>query len=111
MYFPYSNEDFLAMGFLQVPTYPVIGRVPITIADSSNSVFTKFLVKWRFCEPGTNTGWSAWVTEAAIFRPAFPGTCRLSGEMLEHSFYISTRPTTATLSVATIKGGMSSQLD
>lgn len=79
MYFPYSNKDFLAMRFLQVPpTYPIIGRVQITITNSSNSVFTKFLVKWRFCEPGTVTGWSTWVTEAAIFRSAFLGTCCLS---------------------------------
>lgn len=104
-------KDFLAMEFLQVPAYPIIGRIQITIANSCNSVFTKFLVKWRFYEPRTNTGWSAWVTEAAIFRPAFPVTCRLLGEMLQHNFYIGTRLTTATLSVATIKGGMSSQLD
>ena len=89
----------------------MIGRVKITIADGSNSVFTRFLVEWRLCEPGTNTGWSAWVTEAAIFRPALPGACRLSGEMLRHSFYIGTGPTTATLSVAVTKGGMISQLD
>lgn len=58
------------------------------------------MVQCRLCEPGTNTGWSAWVNEAAIFRPALPTSSRLSGEMLRHSFYIGTWPNTATLSIA-----------
>ena len=99
------------MGFLLVPQYPSTGLIQILIADGSRSLFEKYLVQWRLSEPGTNIGWSAWVTEEAIFRPTLPCASRLSGDMIQQSFYIGTGPATATLSVATTKGGMSSQLN
>ena len=104
-------EDFLAMGFLQVPQYPNAGPVQISLADGSTSDFEKFLIQWRLSEPETKIGWPSWVTEEVICRPTFPGASRLSGDMIRQMFYIGTGPTTATLSVATTRGGMSSQLD
>ena len=97
------------MGFLQVPQYPNAGPVQISIADGSSSYFEKFVIQWRLSEPGTNIGWSAWVIEEATFRPALPGASRLSGDMIRQMFYIGTGPTTATLSVAITRGGMSSE--
>lgn len=99
------------MGFLLVPQYPSTGSIQILIADGSKSLFEKYLVQWRLSEPGTNIGWSAWVTEEVIFRHIFPGASRLSGHMIHQSFYIGTGPATASLSVATTRGGMSSQLN
>lgn len=98
------------MGFLLVPLYPSTGITQVIIADGSASLFVKYLVQWRLSEPGTNIGWSAWVEENAIFRPAGPGAHRLSGTMIHESFYIGSGPGTG-LSVATTKGGMSSQLN
>lgn len=69
-------EDFLAMGFLEVSRYPNAGPVQISLADDSSSNFEKFPIQWRLSEPGTNIGWSAWVIEEAIFRPALPGASR-----------------------------------
>lgn len=104
-------DDLIAMGLLQVPAYPSIGDVLITTADGSSSVFGRYMVQWRLAEPGTNIGWSAWVAEPTIFRQGFPGGCRLSGQRIRDTFYIGTGPTTATLSVSTTKGGMSSRLE
>lgn len=103
-------EDFIEMGLLLVPQYPSTGIIEIIIADGSVSLFNSYLVQWRLSEPGTNIGWSAWVEEVAIFRPAHPGAHRLSGMMIYQSFYIGSGPATA-LSVATTRGGMSSQLN
>ena len=51
-------DDFLAMGFLEVPTYPTIGHVRITIAYGSNSVFTSFWSNVGSVSPGlTPVGW------------------------------------------------------
>lgn len=99
------------MGELLVPQYPITGRVLIFIADGTSSFFEKYLVQWRLSEPTTNIGWSAWVTEEAIFRPSLPSTCRLTGNGIRENFYIGTGPASTTLSVATTRGGMSLQLN
>lgn len=103
-------HDLMAMGYPQ-GVYPSAGNVRIRIADGSTSDFQRYMIEWRLSEPGTNHGWSAWVAEPTIFRQSFPGGCRLSGEMIQQWFYIGTGPTTVTLSVATTKGGMISQLE
>lgn len=61
--------------------------------------------------PPTGVAWSAWMYEEAIVRPLTPGGCRLSGMSMGNSYYFGTGPTTADLSVASTKGGMSSQLN
>ena len=103
-------EDFIEMGLLLVPQYPSTGSIEIIIADGTRSLFDSYIVQWRLSEPVTNIGWSGWVEEDAIFRPARPGAHRLSGTMIHQSFYIGSGPATA-LSVATTRGGMSSQLN
>lgn len=103
-------EDFIEMGHVLVPQYPSTGSIEIIIADGTRSLFDSYMVQWRLSEPGTNIGWSAWVEEDHIFRPARPGAHRLSGTMIHQSFYIGSGPATA-LSVATTRGGMNSQLN
>ena len=96
------------MGFHLIPRYPSTGPIGILIADGSEAFHYKYLVQWRLSEPGTNVGWSAWITEETIIRPAAPGAFRLTG-MIGQNFFIGSGPGTA-LSVATTRGGMSSQL-
>ena len=100
-------EDFLAMGFLEVSRYPNAGPVQISLADGSSSNFEKFR---RLSEPGTNIGWSAWVIEEAIFRPALPGASRWydSTDVL-HWYRAELRQRFRLL--CTTRGGMSSPLD
>lgn len=97
------------MGFLLIPQYPKTGPIGILIADGSTAVHDKYLVQWRLSEPGTNVGWSAWITEETIIRPAAPGSFRLT-VMIHQNFFIGSGPGTA-LSVASSRGGMSSQLN
>lgn len=92
-------EDFFDMGFFLIPRYPSTGPTGILIADGSASMFDKYLVQWRLSDPGINVGWSAWVTEETIIRPATPGSFQLTG-MIYQNFFIGSGPGTV-LSVAT----------
>ena len=80
-------------------------------ADGVVSVFRKLWVEYRFCNPDNGTAWSAWMTKEAIFRPFTMDACRLSGSAMNDYYYIGIAPITPTLSVASTKGGMSSQLN
>lgn len=80
-------------------------------ADGVVSVLPKLWVEYRFCNPDDGTAWSAWMTEEAVIRPFTMDACRLSGSTMNYYYYFGTGPTTPTLSVASTKGGMSSQLN
>lgn len=80
-------------------------------ADGVVSVLPKLWVEYRFCNPDNGTAWSAWMMEEAVIRPFTMDACRLSGSAMNHFYYFGTGPTTPTLSVASTKGGMSSQLN
>lgn len=107
------DHDLLALAGNQETNdrYLLKGDVNVLSADGVLSVCTTYWVEYRFCDPITDTAWSAWMSEEAIVRPLTPGACRLSGVSMGHYYYFGTGPTTPDLSVASTKGGMSSQLD
>lgn len=51
------------------------------------------------------------MTEEAIIRPITMDTCRLSGSAMNDYYHFGTGHITPTLSVASTKGGISSQLN
>lgn len=105
-------EDLMAMGDQETITlYQAAGSTVVSNADGVMSILLTMSVEYRFCLADNGEAWSPWMTEDAVFRPLTPDVCRLSGMAMRSYYYFGTGPNTPTLSIASTKGGMSSQLD
>lgn len=105
-------EDLMAMGDQEtINLYQATGFSAVSNADGVMSILPTMSVEYRFCNADNRAGWSAWMTEDAIFRPLTPDVCRLSGVAMRSYYYFGTGPNMPTLSIASTKGGMSSQLN